>query len=389
MDWTLRGRRARITLGALVSVSAMAALMPSAAYSVTSGSPLTAPANYPYHCDYRWAAGNFGPGGQQQYEPILIGPSTCSIWQRGSSLQNTHLVPGKGKVTVARVKSGPNPAPVSIGTVRRYEGLNQQGMLVQTCCFGVSQTSVVNPTPNAVTEIPVNLTVDTQTYDPRQPSRAGFHDIVVVNIHGDSGTLPMSDYGGPKPFGTTVPADDPGAYWYFPKFEPSTDNQNQWFANGFEVLMNFDWCPGTSTRQAGGCATQGPGAGGGGPGGTTTPTPPRTQLPVVAKPPAAAQVRSRRLTLKGKSVRVSVRCTASTTCSGTVRLRTRGTKKSTVLARKKVRVRAGRSSTVKLTLSAKNRSRVNRAKKGLKVRVEVDLGSKGKVSRNMTLKRAK
>jgi len=51
--------------------------------------------------------------------------------------------------------------------------------------------------------------------------------------------LPISDAGGPKPL--IAPDSDPGAVWFFPKFNPSEHNQNIWFAAGFEVLMNYDW----------------------------------------------------------------------------------------------------------------------------------------------------
>jgi hypothetical protein len=229
-------------VGALVAIS----LLPSMAVAA-EGSDLSAPANYPYHCDYRWSPGYngqpgaFGPGGYQEYVPEYIGPSTCSLWQIGSSTENTHLVPGTGTVTLARVKSGANPAPVSIATVRQFTGRDQQGGEVTTCCYGISQTVVINPTPNAVTEIPVNLRVEAKPFDPNTNS-AGWHDIVAVNVHGETGTLPMSDRGGPKPL--IAPSGDYGALWYFPKFNPSEHNQNKWSASGFEVLMNYDWCSG-------------------------------------------------------------------------------------------------------------------------------------------------
>lgn len=373
----------------VVVLAVLAATLPGAAsaQSVTGkGSTLAAPANYPYHCDYRWTAGYnsepgaFGPGGQQEYTPTYIGPSTCSLYNIGArgNLASSHLVPGTGTVKVARVKSGPNPAPVSIGTVRLYTGRDQQGNLQTTCCLGVSETPVVNPTPNAVTEIPVGFRVETQLYDPNVPGRVGFNDIVVVNVHGSTGTLPMADLGGPKPL--VAPDGDPGAVWYFPKFNPSENNQNQWTANGFEVLMNYDWCPAASARQAGGCSTAGtPLVGGQAP---TTPKAPKT--PTVVDPKTRAAIRSTKLRLKGTSAAVTVACTQAAPCAGSVRLRTR-TGKAVLLASKKVSVAGGKTATVKLVLSAKNRKRVT--KKGLKVRAEIDLGTAGKVTRNLTLKR--
>ena len=43
---------------------------------------------------------------------------------------------------------------------------------------------MVNPTANAITEIPVGFRVEVQQYDPNQPSKVGWHDIVAVNVHG-------------------------------------------------------------------------------------------------------------------------------------------------------------------------------------------------------------
>lgn len=378
--------------GAIGAVAVLATLATAETAVAQQGSPLTAPANYPYHCDYRWAAGAFGPGGAQNYEPLYIGPSTCSIWQIGTTTQNTHLVPGKGTVTVARIKSGPNPAPVSIGTVRRFSGRNAvDGTFSETCCLGVSQTPVVNPTPNAVTEIPVNFLVDAQPYDPNT-NRAGFHDIVVVNIHGTSGTLPMSDYGGPKPFGLTVPPGDPGALWYFPKFDPSVNNLNQWMANGFEVLMNYDFCPATTARQVRAtCPTQGtpppPPPPGAPPGGGTAP-PGGTGAPA-----ALASIRSTHLLLEGRKVTVVARCATGTgkSCTGHVRLRTTA-KKSKLLASRKVSIKDGRSANVRLTLAGKSLKLVKdklggSKKKSTDVRAEIDLGSAGRVTKVLKLRR--
>jgi hypothetical protein len=375
---------------AVVAGLAVISLLPSTAGAQTTGqgSSLESAANYPYHCDYRWvpgyggSPGGFGPGGQQEWVPQHIGASTCSLWQIGArgQVQTTHLVPATGTVTRARIKSGANPAPVSIATVRQFTGRAQQGNLVTTCCYGISQTEVVNPTPNAITEIPVNFRVEVRAYDPNDPKTAGWHDIVAVNVHGDTGTLPMSDLGGPKPM--IAPDSDPGAVWYFPKFNPSESNQNQWSASGFEVLMNYDWCPETSRRSAAG-ARQAAGC----PSSTPTPTPdPENPVPTgPADPKTLAQISSPKLVLKGKSVPVAVKCTQAVACEVTVRLRTRA-KKPVLLGKRKTSIQPGMSARVKVPLSARNRRRVGA--KGLKVRAEVVLGSAGTISRNLMLKRA-
>lgn len=373
----------RCVAGALLCCL-VAVLLPATAQAQrTQGSPLQSAANYPYHCDYRWAAGGFGPGGAQQYEPQYIGPSTCSLWQSGTTTQNSHLVPGTGTVTKARVKSGPNPAKISIATVRMYEGRNVAvpGGSQVTCCRGVSETPPISPTPNAVTEIPVNFRVEAKTFDPNS-GQAGWRDIVVVNaVEQGGGTLPIADLGGPKPFGSSS-AQDPSIYWYFPKFEPSADNQNQWFAPKFEVLMNYDWVP-----EAAAPAPTPP---------TGSPTPPvtpacpatgaqaRAAQACPATPTPLAAVKSTRLKLRRGVVGVAVTCNATRTCSGRVRIRT-AAKKPRLLGSKKLSVKAGKTSTIRVGVAKKLRRLVK--KQGTSVTVEVDLGTAGKFTRRLTLKR--
>ncbi len=365
------------------------------AQSKTAGSSLSAAANYPYHCDWRWAAGYggqqgaFGPGGQQEYTPFYVGPSTCSIGHLGLNGQQgtSHLVPGTGTVTMARVKSGPNPAPVSIATVRSFQGRDQQGQYRDTCCQGISETPTVTPVPNGITEIPVNFRVEAQAFDPNT-NRAGFHDIVVVNVHGNTGTLPIHDNGEPKPFaaGASSP-NDHQTFWYFPQIDPSQTNQNRWDAPGFEVLMNYDWCPAARVRQAGGgCAVQGPAPGGGG---SPEPQPQPQPQPGGGGPadtgqpqsPGLATVGSSRLTLRGSTVAVKVTCNATRACTGRLRLKARGR----TLGSKSIRIAPSKTSTVKLRLSKRNRRRVPSG--GVRASVQVDLGTAGVITRSVTLRR--
>jgi hypothetical protein len=387
-------RSFRCVAGALLCCTA-AALPATKAFAQTTtvGSSLTAAPNYPYHCDVRWMPGDgannlggWGPGGQQFWTPMPTGPTTCSLGmlgQQGKPATST-MVPGKGTVTVARVKSGPNPAPISIATVRSFEGRDQQGQLVNTCCQGVSETPVVTPKPNAVTEIPVGFLVDAYPFDP-DTKKAGVWDYVVVNVHGTSGTLPIHDKGGLKPFGIgSTPPGDNHSFWHFPQIDPSQHNQNRFIADGFEVLVNFDWTACTQTagaaRAAQACSTQQqpPPAQDTGAGGQTTNTTTTTTAGRLAS------IRSSRLTMRRGTVKVSVKCLATTTCRGTARLKTTA-RKARTLARKSVRIRAGKTASVSLKLSRKNQRSIKR--RGTRVAIEVDLGAGGKVTRRVTLKR--
>jgi hypothetical protein len=360
-------------------VLAVLAGLPSAASAQVSGqgSPLTSPANYPYHCETRWMPGvpgnpgGFGPGGAQDYVEQPIGPSTCTVFQSGATPGTSHIVPNSGKVTVARVKSGPNPAPVSIATVRQFTGKRpSDGQLVTTCCQGISETETVNLTPNGITEIPVNFIVESKPYDPNNPGVAGYRDWVVVNIHGTTGTLPIYDAGLPRPI--IAPAGDPGAVWHFPQIDPSQTNQNAWIASRFEVLMNYDWVPTSATTPPTACASS-------------------VALRQAACTPGApgatslAEVRSSRVRLRRGKIGVSVKCarTDGQACKGKVRLRT-AAKKPVLLASSTLNVKAGKTKTVSVKLNTKARKRLKGKRK---IRVEVALSGQAAITKDVALRR--
>ncbi|MEI2701157.1 MAG: hypothetical protein V9E83_02010 [Baekduia sp.] len=365
-------------LAVCVASAVLAPALASAQISA-QGSPLTATANYPYNCDTRWVAGyGNNPGGFRGdgYQDFIAEDffalgggtvrSSCTIFQTGATVQTSHIVPNSGKVTLARVKSGPNPAPVSIATVRQFTGKRpSDGQLVTTCCQGISETPTVNLTPNAVTEIPVNFLVESKPYDPQNPGVAGYRDWVVVNVDVTTGgTLPIHDNGLPRPIGPV--ATDQGATWHFPQIDPSQTNQNAWIANGFEVLMNFDWVPADAPSP-----TPDP-----------TPNPNPTPAPCGGRAAAGAraaacmpanllvQVPGTKASFRRGKVSVAIRCSnPSNGCKGKVRLRT-AAKKPLLLASKSLTIANGKTRTVSLTLGAKARKRL---KGKSKVRVEVAL----------------
>lgn len=352
-------------------------LLPTAALAQSKpaqGSPLANPANYPYNCQARWLP---GPTPPFDYVPDYGFPSpTCALFQPGTSNDDTGLVPGPGKVSSARVRAGANPAPISIVVLRSFEGRNPQspGTLIRTCCQNVGESAVFTPTPNAVTEVPLDLTVDTKLFDPNS-TQVGWHDIVGINVHGP-GDLPVADLGNRS---VSAPKSVHAMRMSYPKPDPGQNVEFGWFAGGFEVLMNYSWCANTGTRQT--CGKTVPPVDGGGGGGTTGGGS-GTQTPAT-KP--TATIRSKRLALKGrKTVGVQVACGRSVVCNTTVRLRTKA-KKPVVLGSKKAKVGAGKSATVKVPVSAKNRRKV--ARKGTKVTIEVDLGGGAVVRRGVTLRR--
>jgi hypothetical protein len=358
----------------LLALASAAALAPAGAMAQqkTQGSPLTAAANYQYGCETRWLPGSTPPFDMQ---PITIGPSTCTIFQSGTTTDDTHLVPAPGTILSARIKSGPNPAPLQITTMRRYFKPNAQGQMEYTCCHGISQTPTFQPKPNDITEVPVNLLVSTQQPENGQ---TGWWDIVAVSAEGP-GTLPIADRG---PHPTIGSPGMPTTFWYYPKVAPSENNQNEWSASNFEVLMNFTWCPGTGRTAAAVAAQACP---------STAPPPPppggndqpgRTGQP--SGTPSAA-VGARRLTSNGSSVTVPVTCSGASACRGRVRLRTRA-RRPVLLASRRFTVATGKTGKVRLALSRRARRRLGARR--TQVRVELALAGAPTVTKDLTLVRA-
>jgi hypothetical protein len=139
---------------------------------------------------------------------MQFGPSTCSVAHLGLSgkPETSHLVPGTGTVTVARVKSGAEPGAHQHRDRPLVPRARRAGRHVEHVLPWRVETPTVNPTPNAITEIPVNFRVEATQFDPNT-GKAGWYDWVVVNVHGTTGSVPIHNNGSPKPFSAfTAPA---------------------------------------------------------------------------------------------------------------------------------------------------------------------------------------
>lgn len=355
--------------------TALIALLPSvaAAQTRTQGPDLNLPANGGFGCDTAFLLDLSGA-----FQPFPTGTSTCTAFAPGTGAADSHYVPGSGTITKVRVKSGPNPAPLRVTIIKQLFTTDPQtGVIEPNCCTGAGpESATFQPTPNAITEVPVNLQVVTS---PSVNGGAGQHDVVSLSGVGP-GELPISQVG---PFNINA-TSGPKTQVFYPKVESGQRGQNEYFYPNNVLLMNFDWCGGgsASARTSQACSTV-PGAptgpGGTAPGGTA---PGGTTGPVVAP----ASVRGKALRLRRGRVTLKVRCVAGAgqRCKGMLRMRTRG-KKPRLLARKRVNIAHGKTARVKVKLSRKALRRVRKGRN--KVRVEIDLGAAGKRVRPMILKR--
>jgi hypothetical protein len=341
----------RIAIVTLVLLAAVAA--PAAAETVTMGSTLQLTPNLPFGCEARPYVGG---------QLLSTGVSSCTWWSAPLTAASTYVPRGDGRVTSARVLSGANPAPLRITILSSGSGL---------CCTARAVSGVFQPTPNAVTEIPLDLPAGSGL----DPNRLGgqYNDIVTVSAVGP-GTLPVHDFGVHGTFDTSAPA----ASFLHPELVPNNSNTDVGWMDGYEVLMQFTWCgtPGVGaraaqTRQApAGCA------------GAAAPAAP-TAPPVVARPAplsavsATARVLDRRAALR-------LRCAAAATCGGRVTLRPSAGRRT--LGRAAFTIRAGHMGTVRVRLTKEGR-RVARPGRRVAVDAVVTLKTGQRVVLAITLRR--
>lgn len=355
-----------------VALAAFLLCSPADARTVTQGPDLSAAADGGFGCETAFLA---GPESPYEYQPYASGYSTCTTWMAGGPVQTSGLTPLSGTVTKVRIKSGPSPAPLQITILRKLfqSSKSKPNQIDSVCCTGVSESAVFTPTPNAVTEVPVNLAVSMQ---PALDGDTGYHDIVAVAGAGP-GQLPIASVGPHNLF--VNGSDTPFTEFFYPKIAPGTASHNNHDYPNYMLLMQYDVCDGgASAARARASQACGAGTGAGAP-----------FLQTNAKGKPVASIASKRLKMRKGKVAVRVRCATGTKarCKGKVGLYTRPKKgKAKLLARRSVKVRDGKSAKVTLKLSRTARKRVK--KKSNKVQVRFYLGKKlGTVSRNATLRR--
>jgi hypothetical protein len=242
-------------LALLAAVVALGLPASASAALQTFGSALGQTANMPFGCEARPYPGAAGA------TLIATGVTSCSWWSAAATAASTYVPRGQGTIVAARVSSGANPAPLRIAIFSSGSGL---------CCTAQVQSDVFQPTPNAITTVPLNLPAGSGI----DTSRLGgqYNDIVVVTAVGP-GSLPVHDFGVHGTFDLSAPA----ASFLHPALVPNNSNTDVGWMDGFEVLLQVDWCgvPGVGAARAAAhahaaatCPPAGGGGGGSGGGGT-------------------------------------------------------------------------------------------------------------------------
>ena len=227
-----RTRRAALLATALLVLSLIAPAV-APANSQTFGSDLSQPANLSFGCEARPYVAPVGAS------LIATGQSTCSWWSAPLTPASTYIPRGEGTIVGARVRSGANPAPLRIAIFSSGSGL---------CCTAQAQSDVFQPTANAVTDVRLSLPAGSGI----DTSRLGgqYNDIAVVTAVGP-GSLPVHDFGVHGTFNLSAPA----ASFLHPALVPNDSNTDVGWMDGFEVLLQVDWCGTPSATGAHAAAT--------------------------------------------------------------------------------------------------------------------------------------
>jgi hypothetical protein len=214
------------------------ALVPATAHARWFGSTMTAPVNTNYGCE---SALILGPVGGVQLAPSN---QTSCTYKHGGYIGSNRLgsvVPGTGRITRIRVKSGPNPAvlrlTVMTGSARIDLTNGADIPQTYTCCTTHFVGPPFRPRPNAITVRRVNVPVF-DTRSTRLDNRTHAADVVAISAFGP-GTLPLAvrdDVGTPA-------TGSPIATGFWSAATTNDPRVDGYTMTGIDVLFGWDWRP--------------------------------------------------------------------------------------------------------------------------------------------------
>jgi hypothetical protein len=360
----------------------------------TNGSTLQAPANLVLpgganQCAARPYIG-LNPG---SITFIPTGQVSCMWWSAehgptGQIVANTYIPRGEGRVTSVRVRSGAAPAPLRFAIVSSGSGL---------CCTTKALSETVQPAAGQISQFAVDLPAGSGV---GATAGSQYNDILAVVAVGP-GSLPVSDSGAHGfLFGSL--ANTALASFLHPALALGESNTDVGTMDGYEVLLQYDWCgvPLTPTGQPApidGLTRCG------------VPPPPAAATPVVPAPLPAAQpipapavvlpptpapllraLQSVAPVAQGAAT-LALECVLQVDCTGLVNLvaapaGARGAKAGPSLGRARYKIKAGRKAKLKVKLSAAGRKAIKRHKR-LKVQAVVTTAGQPATTLALTLRR--
>lgn len=219
-------RRARVTLAALAATAALLAL-PGAASAVTFGADLSRAPDNTTTCF-------------QFFQPFVNAPS-CSFESQNPSTGESGFPPvGRGIVTRVRVRVGPVTGPMQIVVEQalRQDNPSDPGHPTYACCKAIQLSQVFTPNANAITEVPVNLSVR-QDISPDPASGLYVDQHLALSVLAPDVPIPA--------------VTDPGAAYggWVPAWTLGQERVDAWGGAGATILFNADWTSCSKARAAG------------------------------------------------------------------------------------------------------------------------------------------
>jgi hypothetical protein len=219
-----------------MTAAATCAVLAAPASARWYGSTFRQAPNATYGCE---AATVLGPISGIELRPT--NQSSCTYSHGGylNSNRSGFIVPGTGRITRIRVKSGPNPAKLRLtvltgsSRVDPFTGRDQPG--TYTCCTARYIGRAFRPRANAITTKKVNVRVE----DVREKS-------VQIRIHSSDGLALSAEGPGTLPLhiGQSVggySAGTPIARSFFPRTRKGDPRVDGYSITGIDLLFQWNW----------------------------------------------------------------------------------------------------------------------------------------------------
>jgi hypothetical protein len=310
--------------------------------------------------------------------------SQAGVWGLNSgSDPRARSVPADGRIVAAEILSGPNPSPVSVTIVRQL-AKPESG---SACCFFVSDTPSFPLTPNAITTLPLNISVERNTKE----GVLGV-DLVSLSSEVDGGSLPFRQVGPSSVL--NIPDGDPMAAGFYPRMgrlanDSGGGRRHEDSLPGYELLVRWTFCATNDIT----CA---------GPSGPSASPPPATTPPPAPGPtpaPVVPRLGGKEAPVTAGKAFVGLICGGQADCEGRLELLAplATASASAVGAKKKpkaivygaagYKLAAGAKGTVAVKLNAKGKKLLRkRSKAGVTLRLTPTGGAA--TTAKLTLKRA-
>ena len=218
----------------LLALVAPAVLAPSAS-AKWFGSTLSGKPNAGYGCESALVNGTFG------VQQMPTNRASCTYRHGGYLFRNrfTFVVPGTGRITKIRIRSGPNPARARLtvltgsSRVDPFTGRDQPG--TYTCCTARYVGRPFKLKPNAITTKRTNVRV----YDVRD-KRLRFR------IHSTDGVALSFERGGTVPLKVTpalgsFAAGTPLLVGYWPRTGRGDPRVDGYSLSGIDLMFQWNW----------------------------------------------------------------------------------------------------------------------------------------------------